>query len=149
MQCTKAPPPLPDDVRRVLPQGVSSLLAELLEKSAADRPSSAEDVIFELSRYAPSLEDTGKRRARTTKPVETKAPADETRAPAAPPEARPAFDTVAMIERAFAPREVSRRTAAWVLVAVSLVAATTTYVVRRASSDSPPEPTGSELEPRP
>ena len=60
-----------------------------------------------------------------------------------PPERSPAreadktVDTVLLIERAFAPREVSRRTALWVLVGVSLVTAAVTFAVRRSASPDP------------
>jgi serine/threonine-protein kinase len=57
MQCTKAPPPLPESVRRALPRGVERLLLELLEKSPGDRPGSAGDVLHALEPFVPSEGD--------------------------------------------------------------------------------------------
>lgn len=129
MQCTQPAPPLPEPVRRVLPGGIASLIDELLEKSPDARPATAEDVMHELARYLPSAERESRTRA-----VRGKEPEPSEPKPAAEPKA---VDTVLMIERAFAPREVSRRTAAVVLVAATLLAATGTYLVRRAASPDP------------
>lgn len=54
LQCTAEPPPLPDDVRRMLPRGVEQLVFELLEKSPDDRPADAKDVLHELEPFAPA-----------------------------------------------------------------------------------------------
>jgi len=54
LQCTAAPPGLPDDVRRALPRGVEQLLLELLEKSADDRPASALDVLHDIEPFVPA-----------------------------------------------------------------------------------------------
>ena len=63
LQCTTAPAPLAEDVRRGLPRGVEELLFSLLEKAPADRPSSARDVVAALAPFraaaAPATARTG------------------------------------------------------------------------------------------
>lgn len=54
LQCTAEPPPLSDDVRRGLPQGVEELVFQLLEKAPEDRPYLAEDVVAALSPFIPA-----------------------------------------------------------------------------------------------
>lgn len=54
LQCTAAPPELPEEARRGLPRGIERLLYELLEKSPDDRPGSALDVLHDIEPFAPA-----------------------------------------------------------------------------------------------
>jgi eukaryotic-like serine/threonine-protein kinase len=65
LQCTHAPPPLPEDVRHGLPRGVERLLFELLEKAPDDRPATAGDVLHDLEPFAPAGTSVAPARART------------------------------------------------------------------------------------
>ncbi len=53
MQCTEAPPPLSDEVRQGLPQGIRALLGKMLEKDKEARPSSASSVRETLEMFLP------------------------------------------------------------------------------------------------
>jgi serine/threonine-protein kinase len=143
-QCTEAPPPLPDQVRRGLPRGVERLVFELLEKAPDDRPGTAGDVLHELEPFAPAsagLPPAARPSAPRTQPSATSAepapavsrkdtPPSEPRAALPRP---PANDTIALLERATSEREVSPRNALLVIVALSLVAGLITYAVRSSS----------------
>jgi eukaryotic-like serine/threonine-protein kinase len=152
LQCTQPPPPLADELRRELPRGVERLLFELLEKAPDDRPGSAEDVLHELEPFAPA-DALAKPRARATSTSSRGGPdteKDEPKSsePSAKPEQRakseaktPAgrpsapHDTIALVERAAAPREIAPRTALVVVLALSLLAGVVTYVVRMRGDD--------------
>lgn len=151
-QCTEAPPPLPEDVRRGLPRGVERLLYELLEKSPDDRPATADDVLHELEPFAPA--DTAAPRPRSQKKDEPAA-ATSSDAPSAPSSHgakrdsadKPRADTIALVERAGAPREVSARLGVIIVVTLSLVAGTVTWLVRsHLGSEAAPAPAESALE---
>ncbi|MEZ4226858.1 MAG: serine/threonine-protein kinase [Polyangiaceae bacterium] len=146
MQCTQAPPQLPEDVRGSLPRAVERLVFELLEKSAEDRPASARDVLHELEPFAPSLTRAPRsratpspREASTTTPSDTQpsAPhpsADEKSGPPKkakrPERAVPRADTLALVEKRTADKEVSPRTGVMVILALTVLAALVTYFVR-------------------
>jgi serine/threonine protein kinase len=158
LQCTAAPPPLPEPVRRALPRGLERLLFELLAKSREDRPASAADVLHELEPFMPS---TG-REAPSSRPSSSKRstpPAREASSEAAQPRdetfdtertpvrssvrsdgrtSRPPIeDTVALLERAARPREVPLRTAVLVIGALSFLSGLVTYsVTARAPRDA-------------
>jgi serine/threonine-protein kinase len=51
LQCTAAPPPLVEEVRRGLPRGVEELLFALLQKKPDERPASARAVIERLAMF--------------------------------------------------------------------------------------------------
>jgi serine/threonine-protein kinase len=147
MQCTALPPPFGDDVRDTIPRGVEELVFALLEKAPGDRPGSAREVTDRLAPFRPAA-DRGPRASRAsdkkpdtqrTPPPEkappskasgAKAPADDT---AEPPKK---LDTVALVERATAPKEIPTGIAILVIVALSLVAGLATYVVRTRSGPS-------------
>lgn len=151
MQCTQAPPPLPDSARGSVPKGVERLLFELLEKRPDDRPGSAADVLHELEPFAPA---SGGARRRS-RPSGTAAAASEPRAtPADEPRLKPKEkdkekdrekekdrapkerrDTIALVEKAAAPREVPARTGLAIVVLLSLIAGLVTYILRATSSD--------------
>jgi serine/threonine-protein kinase len=152
LQCTALAPPLEDDVRRGLPRGVEDLLFDLLEKDPEKRPASAIDVVERLSPFRPAVD----RRARASVPPRSPraiaervsdvassrprgdAPREDSRAsrsgdtmrsPSSRPDA-PRTDTVALVERATAPREVPTPLALLLIAALSLIAGMTTYLIR-------------------
>ena len=140
MQCTAAPPALSEPVRRGLPKGVERLLLELLEKRPDDRPGSAADVLYELEPFAPA--GAGVRPARAARPGATVTAASE-REPSEllPPVAKKAekqaapakkerADTIALVEKAAAPREIAAKTGILIVVLLSLIAGIVTYVAR-------------------
>lgn len=69
LQCTAAPPPLPDGVRAELPRGVERLIRRLLEKAPDDRPQSAAEVREELERFAPSERAPGAAGKAASRPI--------------------------------------------------------------------------------
>jgi serine/threonine protein kinase len=149
LQCTAAPPPLPEPVRRALPRGLERLMFELLAKSREDRPASAADVLHELEPFMPS---TG-RESPSSRPSSSKRSTSAREAPSEPAKPRdetfdtertpvrssvrsdgrtsrpPVEDTVALLERAARPREVPLRTAVLVIGALSFLSALVTYAV--------------------
>lgn len=150
LQCTAAPPPLPEPVRRALPRGLERLMFELLAKSRDDRPASAADVLHELEPFLPSTArdvpssrpSSSKRSAASAREVagEAPKPRDETfdteRTPvrsSVRSDGRtsrpPVEDTVALLERAARPREVPLRTAVLVIGALSFLSGLVTYAV--------------------
>lgn len=155
LQCTAAPPPLPDHVRRDLPRGVERLLFELLEKQPNSRPGSAADVLAELEPFAPSSVEESPRpspraRARVADaPVTERSPVSSgvsragasssertlrsTPTPAAAPRT-PREDTVAMLERATAPREIGWKQGALLIAALSALAGLATYALKAPGS---------------
>jgi eukaryotic-like serine/threonine-protein kinase len=190
MQCTAAPPPLPDDVRASLPRGVESLLFALLEKRAEDRPASADAVLKTFEPFVPASAvpaRTGGVASRVagptgTQPMAAKAGALSS-APVSPKTlesesgakagdtlidpagradtthdavvkghaAHPAVggggaraDTVALIERVSAPREVSSRTALVVVLLASVIAGLVTFFVKRGSPSAQTPDTATE-----
>src|SRR5687768_4853160 len=76
LQCTAAPPPLPEPVRRAMPRGLERLIFELLSKSRDDSPASAADVLHELEPFLPStaLHDAPAPRPSSSKRSATSAP---------------------------------------------------------------------------
>ncbi len=157
MQCTQAPPPLTEDVRAGLPRGVEDILFESLEKDPDARPAGAHEVVDRLAPFRPAAPrvartTTGLGRARAT-PTTALPAADGSgtadaaaprtrgdtlhsgdtpmRAPSAAPKTPPLrADTVALVERVTAPREMSTGTAVLLIVALSMVAGLATYVFR-------------------
>jgi serine/threonine-protein kinase len=146
LQCTAAPPPLPESVRRGLPRGVERLLFALLAKRPEQRPGSAADVLHDLEPFGPSdapAEAPTSRGAPRTR-VDTEPsplPASEPAGVAPPAKAvtptRTQLDTVALIERATLPREVSWQAALLTIAALSALAGMTTYAVRAGSPSEP------------
>jgi serine/threonine-protein kinase len=155
MQCTAEPPPLGDDVRGTLPRGVEEALHALLEKAPADRPASARELCDRLAPFRPAAD----RGTKATRAVEKKTPVEAATEKAAPPGDREArrdaeaaprdeasatkapsapmkLDTVALVEKATAPREIPTTIALLVIVALSLVAGLATYLVRTRSGPS-------------
>jgi len=150
LQCTASPPALSAEARDGLPGGVEDLLFEMLEKAPDDRPSGAAEVERRLRAFcatgAPRTTRSGRRAG---------AAADVARAPAAPtaPEGRGAGrrgdtmpsspprrrqDTVELVARATAPREITAGVALVLVCAVSLAAGLATYVARVGVAGAPP-----------
>jgi len=148
LQCTAAPPPLPDDARRSLPKGVERLLLELLEKRPDDRPGSAADVLHELEPFAPAEAGSKmKPRSDEASPAASSKPASKPsepkpeKAPKPEPKKKPErerSDTIALVEKAAAPREVPARAGLIVVVLLSVIAALVTYIVRVSTSAEAP-----------
>lgn len=138
LQCTAEPPALDVEV----PAGVEDLVMSMLAKSPDARPASAADVVSALSPFCTS------RRASTSRPGRARRTAEGSAAPqssatdkpkAAPVRTptgtlhstpAPKTDTVALVERASAPREISTRWALVAIAALSVAAGALTYGVR-------------------
>jgi eukaryotic-like serine/threonine-protein kinase len=131
LQCTTKPPPLGAEIRKGVPRGALLLLQRLLEKDPELRPASAKDVLGELDLFrsddddAPDTTKTAVEAARTVTAAKT---APEQAAKTAVSKA-PRADTVDLIE-ARAGRQVPTWMAVALIVALSLVAGLTTYVLR-------------------
>jgi len=130
LQCTASPPPLPDHVRRGLPRGVERLLFALLEKRPDARPGSAADVLHELEPFGPS--DAVPDAPPARRPARAHPDTDP-----APPPAPQLLDTVALIEAATAPRQVSWRAALVLVLSLSALSGLATYALRAGSHAEP------------
>jgi len=149
LQCTAKPPPLGDSVRGALPKGVERLLFELLEKKPDDRPGSAADVLHELEPFAPASGGARRRsRASAEVPAASEAEPPAERKPSPKPEKAPAkeasakkerADTIALVEKAAAPREVPTRTGVLIVVLLSVIAGLVTYLLRASGDPDPRE----------
>jgi serine/threonine-protein kinase len=133
MHCTAAPPAMPDDVRATLPKGIERLVYALLRKRPDERPASAAEVLAQLEPFA--VADTS---------VRTEVPGVTQPTPAAtarrPVETQRSADTIALIERAAAPRDLPTPLAVVLIVVLSLVAGGITYGVRAVMSDDDATP---------
>ena len=137
-QCTAAPPPLPEDVRATLPKGVETVLLELLQKRPEDRPQSAEAVLAAFEPFATAGVPLSRTKAATVPPVAEAAAQElavDIAAPIAavvPAKARApvAADTIGIVERAAAPRQIPAPLAIATIVLLSLVAGAVTYLIR-------------------
>lgn len=135
LQCTAPAPPLSEEVRRGLPRGVEELLFAMLEKKPEDRPSSAREV---SERLAPFRAASGASRAAG---ADDAAPRDDSDGEA-PRRERARTGAVAQVAGASGAREVPTWLAILAIVALSLAAGTTTYLVRlKAAIDAPPDAT--------
>jgi len=151
MQCTKAPPELPDSVRRALPRGIERLLYELLEKSPGDRPGSAADVLHVLEPFVPSEAEARSARVPSSRRAPSSAPREpeagrhgkinelkDVRTDPSPPPAResaaPRDDTMLLLEHAARPRELPLKRALLVVATLSALSGIATYALRAAGS---------------
>jgi eukaryotic-like serine/threonine-protein kinase len=165
LQCTAVAPALSEDVRRGLPRGVEDLLFSMLEKKADDRPSNAREIVEKLSmfrsatdaparptRARPGRERTSGPPATPRMPDAPSPPRTDTMTSGESPTAKkkekekepaPRTDTVALVEaNASKPREVPTWLAIVAIVALSLVAGMTTYLVRlKTTVNDPPSTT--------
>jgi serine/threonine-protein kinase len=126
LQCTAEPPPFEEDIEA--PAGVCDLIFQLLAKAPEDRPQCADDVLATLAPFR-----VGKKRNKN-EPASSKRP----RAVVATGPVTPSgtlrsvkrVDTVALLEKASAPKEIRTR---WAIVAIaiaSFVSGGVTYGVR-------------------
>jgi serine/threonine protein kinase len=157
MQCTKAPPALPDSVRRALPRGIERLLFELLAKSPDERPGSAGDVLHAIEPFVPSEAEAQSARTPSSRRSAGKQPSSTPRSPerrarTAPPRTDdirtdpspppstetkgPRDDTLLLLERAALPRELPWRRALLVIAALSALSGIATYALRAAGSSA-------------
>jgi len=152
-QCGDPPPPL-DDVR--CPKGLTRVLFRLLEKRPDDRPQSAQEVVEALEDFLPDDVDmTAPASARfnsssSGEPVTVRR---EDTMPSAghavakdEPEPRPSErvvtarkDTVALIEQASGPRELSLKWSVLIIVAFVAVSAAATYAWRASQTPGSPD----------
>ena len=131
LQCTAEPPPFGDDVEA--PAGVCDLVFELLAKSPEERPQSADDVLaalapFRVGKKRPKAPVSSGRRSQA-RSVETGAVT-----PSGTLRSAKRVDTVALLEKASAPRQVRARTAVLVIVAASIFSGGLTYGLRAYSA---------------
>ena len=135
LQCTAAPPPLPDDVRAQLPRGVERLLLAMLAKAPADRPASAAEVGRALEPFvtavgtasAPApLPAVHTPSSSADMPAVVAAPT----APPAPVPVTPRLDTIALIDRAARPREITTGRGVGIVIALCVLTAIVMYLVR-------------------
>ena len=166
MQCTSEPPELDDEARHTMPRGVEGLLFELLAKAPDARPASADEVVKRLDAFKPaerSARTTGAGRPRVSSTsstskatVKTDAEEDEASRDGSGPRSRngdtmhstptprppkPRADTVALVERATAPKHVPTAIALLLIVALSLVAGFSVYVLRLRTGGPTESPT--------
>jgi len=157
LQCTAPAPPFDEELRRGLPRGVEDMLFAMLAKKPEDRPASAREITERLSLFRAAIgsPDTSARgsRVRANEEPRVSAPpptprmanaserTDEERPSPETSEARreserpkadrPRTDTIALVEaNASKAREVPTWLAIIAIVALSLVAGMTTYLVR-------------------
>ena len=139
LQCTAPPPALPAEVRAGLPRGVERVMLKMLAKAATDRPASAQEVLAALEPFVTAGD--GAAALTATGPGLALAPSASASMPVAPlhtpigsrPDlaAVPArLDTIALVDRASGPRQVSAGRAAAIVVALCVAAGAVTYVVR-------------------
>ncbi|MFO7566991.1 MAG: serine/threonine-protein kinase [Enhygromyxa sp.] len=124
--CTEPAPPLPDDVRRGLPRGVEQLVAALLEKDPGERPADAAEVLERLDPFRPA--ELSRTQAPREREPSDEAPAVVPSAPASSGQER--LDTVAVVERAVAPREIPTKLALTIVASLSLAAGLITWLIR-------------------
>ena len=163
LQCTAPAPELDPEVRRGLPRGVEEMLFAMLEKKPENRPSSARDVIERLGLFRAAGGDAPARAsASPRRPARESAPPATPRTESAPdkpkgdtkpsnPAAKarveeekkdkPRTDTVALVAaNAQKTRDVPTWLAIVAIVALSLVAGMTTYLVRLKATSAPDAP---------
>jgi eukaryotic-like serine/threonine-protein kinase len=147
--CTEPAPTLPAEARRGLPRGLEQLVHQLLEKHPDERPADAGEVMARLDPLRPAeLSLVGREPARSPASSSSGSQAsasassgvariepspaatvEPTPAPTPKPSAR-RLDTVAVLDRASAPRELSTKLAATIIVSTSLAAGLITWLIR-------------------
>jgi serine/threonine protein kinase len=152
LQCTAPPPPLPDDVRAQLPRGVERVLHRMLEKSPAARPDSAHEVLAALDPFVTAADGASSGQPRVTTAIghaggsngvssalprpsgaQPVSLASSGAHPAVAPVAAARLDTIALLERAARPREVSTRLGLGIVLGLSILTGLVTYAVRASS----------------
>jgi serine/threonine protein kinase len=162
LQCTAEPAPLDEVARKGLPRGVETLLRALLQKDPEARPKSAAEVLDLLaplrSAEGGAAEGTAVASARgdrtsatevaatsatrlVSPPGDARTPAGHTlrsarlAAAAASKEKRSATDTIALLEAASAPREISTALAILLVIVLSILAGVVTVLLRGRLTD--------------
>ncbi len=132
LQCTMEPPAFEDDVEA--PQGVCDLVFQLLAKAPEDRPQSADDVLetlapFRVGKKRPNDKerDSGKGDTKRMRPVVSNTGAVT---PSGTLRSVKRVDTVALLEKASAPRQIRARTGLAVILLASIVSGGMTYGLR-------------------
>jgi eukaryotic-like serine/threonine-protein kinase len=159
LQCTAEPPPLEEEVRSGLPKGVEQLVFQLLEKAPEDRPYFAQDIVdrlepFQTAGPSPTRAGRGSRTGVTAAvtPHRSPAPLEKATRPGPVPPTRPGdenpiaaeaeanprqpvmrADTIALVEKVDAPREIPTKVAIAIIAGLSLLAGITAYFVRSTS----------------
>lgn len=130
LQCTAAPPALPDEVRSELPRGIETLLRSLLEKDPDERPSDAAAVLDQLAPF---------RSAGTPVFLQTMVPnsqerssirreeAAQSRPTARRPRASSSSETLGLVSGLERPREVPRAWAFSIIFGMSALAGASTH----------------------
>jgi len=132
--CTEPAPQLPAEARRGLPRGVEQLVHQLLEKDPAARPADAAEVLERLEPFRPAELSLGSTApGKKTQPPREDPSVDETPA-VVPASTQKRLDTVAVVERAVAPRELPTKLAVTIIVSLSLFAGLITWLVRLLAS---------------
>lgn len=149
LQCTSDPPELPSEVRSQMPKGVERLLFSLLSKKPADRPASAAEVASALEPFAvadasvasASKPTPSKPTASKPTPSSTKAVPKAKEATSKTPSLAKAparSDTIALLERASALRQIPTSLALGLVAVACLVAGAATYLVRSNTGSAAP-----------
>lgn len=143
MQCADEPPELPATVRRQLPKGVERMLFSMLAKKPADRPDSATAIIKALEPFAtadrPTSAGVSAAPAAAIPPRSSaEATSEAPRAVVSTPKAPARSDTIALLERASAPRQIPTGLAVLLLVVACAAAGLGTYLIRSGSSGEAP-----------
>ena len=130
LQCTAEPPPFGEEIEA--PAGVCDLVFELLAKSPEERPQSAEDVLAALSPFRVvkkrSKGDTQTPSSKRARPAASQSSGAVT--PSGTLKSPRRVDTVALLEKVSAPREIRGRTGVIVILAASILSGALTYGIR-------------------
>jgi serine/threonine-protein kinase len=126
LQCTAEPPAFPEEIEA--PAGVCELVFQLLAKAPEDRPENADDVLAALAPFR-----VGKKRSKDA-PISSKRPRPATATgpvtPSGTLRSPKRVDTIALLDKVSAPREIRTR---WAIVAIalaSIVSGGATYGIR-------------------
>jgi len=136
LQCTSAAPPLPDEVRAQLPRGVERVLLAMLEKAPAARPGSAQEVGAALDPFVTAADGASPASGPASRSMAVSSEQDVRREgqsaimQSAAPVAAARLDTIALLERAGRPREVTTRVGVAIALGLTLAAGLVTYAVR-------------------
>jgi len=126
LQCTAEPPAFAEEIEA--PAGVCELVFQLLAKAPEDRPENADDVLAALAPF-----HVGKKRSKD-QPISSKRPRTATATgpvtPSGTLRSPKRVDTVALLEKVSAPREIRTRWAVVAIVLASIVSGGATYGIR-------------------
>ena len=124
LQCTADPPAFSEAVEA--PGGICDLAFELLAKDPASRPDSASDVLATLGMFRVKQRRDAGAPARTAKPRSV----TESVTPSGTLRSNKHLDTMALLDKASAPREVRLRTGLFAIALAALVFGSVTYGAR-------------------